>query len=409
MKPFADISPDQFYYVLPDNRIAVFPAGIRDNSRLLIREKDGALHQDTFRNLCDYLVEDSHLFFNNSKVIPARLVFTKETGSCIEIFCLKPEEPSDYALSLSATKTCSWECMVGNLKRFSSDSLQLAISTSNINLTLKAEKFSQTGNSVIIKFTWNNDRVNFAEILSLVGKTPLPPYIKRDPSAIDRERYQTIYSKFDGSVAAPTAGLHFTNYVFERLAKKHISRHDITMHVGAGTFQPIKTKQIIDHKMHAEFFKVTPALLQLLATMPGRVACVGTTTVRTLESIYWLGIKIIQSNDLAIHSLHLDQWEPYKLPSGYTMKQSFEAFGGWMVKRKIKETMASTSLMILPGYRFKVVDTLVTNFHQPRSTLLLLIAAFIGKSWKETYYFALQQGFRFLSYGDSSLLFIQEV
>jgi S-adenosylmethionine:tRNA ribosyltransferase-isomerase len=409
LKPFADISPDQFNYELPIDRIAVFPAAIRDNSRLLIRGRDGTLHQDTFRNLSHYLVENSHLFFNNSKVIQARLVFRKETGSSIEIFCLKPVDPSDYALSLSATKTCSWECMVGNLKRFGSDPLLLEISTGNIYLKLKAEKLDQTGNSVIIKFTWEDFRISFAEILSLAGKTPLPPYIKRNPSAIDRERYQTIYSKFDGSVAAPTAGLHFTNSVLESLAKKHISQHDITLHVGAGTFQPIKSNKVIDHEMHAEFFKVTPALLQLLASMPGRVTSVGTTTLRTLESIYWLGIKIIQSNDLEPNSLHLDQWEPYKLPTEYTINQSFEAFGGWLEKHKIRETMASTSLMILPGYRFRVVDTLITNFHQPRSTLLLLIAAFIGESWKETYYYALQQGFRFLSYGDSSLLFNREI
>jgi S-adenosylmethionine:tRNA ribosyltransferase-isomerase len=409
LKPFADISPDLFNYELPDDRIAVFPTGIRDNSRLLIRERDGMLHQDTFRNLSEYLPEDSHLFFNNSKVIPARLVFNKETGSHIEIFCLKPAEPSDYALSLSANKSCSWECLVGNLKRFSGDSLQLKISINSVYLTLKAEKLSQTGNTVVIKFSWDNDKVSFTEILSLIGQTPLPPYIKREPSAIDRERYQTIYSKFDGSVAAPTAGLHFTEYVFERLAQKHISHHEITLHVGAGTFQPIKSNQVIHHEMHAELFKVTPALLQLLATMPGRVACVGTTTVRTLESIYWLGIKIIQLKDKTPHSLHIDQWEPYDLPSKFTMKQSFEAFGEWLEKQRIKEAMASTSLMILPGYSFKVVDTLITNFHQPRSTLLLLITAFIGESWKETYNYALHQGFRFLSYGDSSLLFNQDI
>jgi S-adenosylmethionine:tRNA ribosyltransferase-isomerase len=405
LKPFADISPDQFNYELPNERIAVFPTDIRDKSRLLIREKDGTLHQDIFRNISDYLDEGSHLFFNNSKVIPARLVFTKETGSHIEIFCLKPSEPSDYAMSLSATKTCSWECMIGNIKRFNVDSLYMKIAGPNNHLILKAEKMKQTGNTALIKFSWDNDEVSFAEILSLIGQTPLPPYIKRDPAEIDRERYQTIYAKFDGSVAAPTAGLHFTDYVFEKLACKFISSHEITLHVGGGTFQPIKSNKVEDHEMHSEFFFVTSGLMQLLLKIQNKVACVGTTSVRTLESIYWLGVKIIQSENITPNDLCIGQWEPYTLPSGYTMKHSFEALAKWLEKQKIKEVMASTKLMVVPGYKFNVVNTLITNFHQPHSTLLLLIAAFIGESWRETYNYALQQGFRFLSYGDSSLLF----
>jgi S-adenosylmethionine:tRNA ribosyltransferase-isomerase len=405
LKPFADISPDQFKYELPEERIAVFPAEIRDKSRLLIREEDGTLHEDTFRNISDYLVKDSHLFFNNSKVIPARIIFTKESGSRVEIFCLKPSEPSNYTASLLAKRTCSWECMIGNLKRFSRDSLHLKISSKPVDLMLRAEKTGQSGNMVIVKFTWDNDKTSFGEILTLVGQTPLPPYIKRDPVETDRERYQTIYSKYEGSVAAPTAGLHFTELVFEKLAGKHISRHEITLHVGAGTFQPIKTNRVKDHEMHAEFFIITPGLIRLLAGMSDRVACVGTTTVRTLESIYWLGIKVMVSEIISPRNLHIDQWEPYNLPVNYSMRQSFEALGEWMEKFKLKEVVASTKLMIIPGYRFNVVNTLVTNFHQPGSTLLLLIAAFIGETWKETYNYALQHDFKFLSYGDSSLLF----
>jgi S-adenosylmethionine:tRNA ribosyltransferase-isomerase len=404
LKPFADISPDEFNYALPEERIALFPAAIRDQSRLLIRQHDGTLQEDTFTHIAEYLAEDSHLFFNNSKVIPARLVFTKETGSRIEIFCLNPAEPSDYALSLSATKTSTWDCLVGNLKRFSSDSLQMKISTGSKFLNLKAERISQAANIVSIRFSWDNDQVSFAEVLALAGQTPLPPYIKRKPVETDRDRYQTIYSKFNGSVAAPTAGLHFTDHVFEQLARKHIACHEITLHVGAGTFRPMKSNRVKDHEMHEEFFMVTAELLQELAGIPGRVTCVGTTTVRTLESIYWLGVKVLESDMIAPHNLRISQWESYNLPQEYTLKQSFEALGAWLKKHNLRKITASTSLMIVPGYRFNVVNVLITNFHQPRSTLLLLIAAFIGDSWKDTYNYALLQGFRFLSYGDSSLL-----
>lgn len=407
MKPIADISPDHYYYELPEDRIALFPAANRDESHLLIREKTGRLHQDIFKNIANYLAEGSHIFFNNSKVIPARLIFTKETGSRIEIFCLKPSEPSDYALSLASTASCSWECMVGNLKRFSSDSLHMKIMGKKDHLNLYADRLSQNGNIVIINFRWDDDTVSFADILLLIGQTPLPPYIKRKPEETDRERYQTIYSKFDGSVAAPTAGLHFTDNVFETLNSKNIFRHEITLHVGAGTFQPIKAVSIEDHLMHTEYFNLTPGIMKLLAGMPDRVTCVGTTSVRTLESIYWLGVKVIQNKNIALENLHINQWDAYTLPKVYTMQNSFEALGEWLEKQEINEFMVPTRLMIVPGYGFKVVDTLITNFHQPRSTLLLLIAAFIGESWKETYNYALNHGFRFLSYGDSSLLFNQ--
>jgi S-adenosylmethionine:tRNA ribosyltransferase-isomerase len=298
--------------------------------------------------------------------------------------------------------------MVGNLKRFKDHSLQCLISTPEGDLTLNATRLNQIGNLVIIEFSWDNHHFTFSELLTMIGRTPLPPYIKRDPVPNDKERYQTIYSRFDGSVAAPTAGLHFTSGVFETLAKKNIACHEITLHVGAGTFQPIKSDRVIDHAMHSEYIKVTTELLEILSSLTGRVASVGTTTVRTLESMYWLGVKISRSPDISPIDLYLDQWEAYDLPQDLTLKNSFEAFETWMKKQGISELMASTSLMILPGYSFKVVDTLITNFHQPRSTLLLLIAAFIGESWKETYDYALKEGFRFLSYGDSSLLFNQQ-
>jgi S-adenosylmethionine:tRNA ribosyltransferase-isomerase len=311
----------------------------------------------------------------------------------------------DYALALSASGTSTWECMVGNLKRFGKGMLSVKIAAGNTELTLRAEKVSHTDNIAVIRFTWDNDRFTFAGILSVIGKTPLPPYIKRNPEEIDRERYQTIYSKYDGSVAAPTAGLHFTDYVMEQLAGNHISCHEITLHVGAGTFQPIKTRLIGDHEMHAEYFEVTPALLKQLIDLPGKVICVGTTSVRMLESIYWLGVKTAETRQMPPQDLQLGQWEAYQLPSAYSMKQSFELLLKWMENNGLNETMASTKLMIVPGYRFNTADTLITNFHQPGSTLLLLIAAFIGESWKEVYHYALTHDFRFLSYGDSSLLF----
>lgn len=405
MKPFEDIRPDQYDYVLPDDRIALFPAETRDHSKLLIRSRDGALSQDVFKNIAAYLHKGTNLFFNNSKVIPARLIFTKETGSSIEIFCLKPDHPAGYAQSLTSAQSCSWECMVGNLKRFGNEPLQMIVSTGKEHILLKAEKTSQQGNIVKVLFTWNGPGITFAEIIDHAGKTPLPPYIKREVTEMDRSRYQTIYSRFDGSVAAPTAGLHFTNRVFDRLAQKEIMCHEITLHVGAGTFQPVKADRITEHKMHSEDIVVNSNLLDLLSGLPGRVACVGTTTVRTLESLYWLGVKIIKAGNPDPSDLKLDQWEAYHLDGSYTIKESFEAFATWFNRQRTEELTASTSLMILPGYRFRVSDTLITNFHQPRSTLLLLIAAFIGESWKETYSYALENGFRFLSYGDSSLFF----
>ncbi len=405
LKPFENIRPDQYDYELPDDRIALFPAETRDLSKLLIRSRDGALSQDVFSNIASYLPKGTNLFFNNSKVIPARLIFTKETGSRVEIFCLRPLQPSNYTQSLSSAGSCTWECMVGNLKRFGNEPLQMDININKEKIFLKAEKTSQQGNMVKVLFTWNGPGVSFAEILDHAGKTPLPPYIKREVTAMDRFRYQTIYSQHEGSVAAPTAGLHFTDQVFHSLAEKNITCHQITLHVGAGTFQPVKADRITEHKMHGEDIVVNSSLLNLLSGLPGRVACVGTTSVRTLESLYWLGVKIIKSGNPDPAELKLDQWEAYHLDGSHTLKESFEAFATWFSKQKCEELTASTSLMILPGYRFRVTDTLITNFHQPRSTLLLLIAAFIGESWKETYSYALENGFRFLSYGDSSLFF----
>jgi len=403
--PNKNIRADDFTYQLPGDRIAMFPAEIRDQSRLLIRFNDSSLHEDKFSMIAKYLAPGSHLFFNNSRVIPARLVFSKETGSQIEVFCLRPAGQANYASTLSSTGECLWECMIGNLKRFTPEYLGKDIPINGGILHLRAEKLDVSGNIATIKFTWNNREVTFGEILSIAGQTPLPPYIQREPVSSDRERYQTIYSKSEGSVAAPTAGLHFTKSVFRSISDKQISSHSITLHVGAGTFQPVKAERIGDHRMHAEYFEVTTDLVQLLANLGKKVSSVGTTTVRTLESLYWLGVKLIVLRHELPNSLELEQWEPYGLPQDYSMEQAFEALVQWFSRHNSTFTMASTKLMIIPGYKFRVTDTLITNFHQPGSTLLLLIAAFIGDSWRETYNYALDNGFRFLSYGDSSLLF----
>jgi S-adenosylmethionine:tRNA ribosyltransferase-isomerase len=398
------INLKEFQYDLPENRIALFPTQERDQSKLLVYNKDGTITEDVFLNLDSHIPPGTHLFFNNSKVIPARLIFTKSTGATVEIFCLKPAEPSDYALSLSSHNGCSWVCMIGNTKKFKSPGLELKIQNENIQLILTAEKVTMQGNVAEIRFTWNSDRFSFAEILYLAGAIPLPPYIKRQPRAPDKERYQTIYSSREGSVAAPTAGLHFTSRVFSRLKEKNIMCHEVTLHVGAGTFQPVKSDSITQHEMHPEFFEISLSVVQQILQINNPVGCVGTTSVRTLESIYWIGVKL--RNNMNSESIpSLDQWEPYTLAQDVTIEESFTSLNEWFLKNNSEKTVVSTRMIIVPGYRFRMTNLIVTNFHQPGSTLLLLVGAFIGKSWKDIYKYALDHDFRFLSYGDSSLLF----
>jgi S-adenosylmethionine:tRNA ribosyltransferase-isomerase len=294
--------------------------------------------------------------------------------------------------------------MAGNLKRYKAGTLKIEVTTGDKKLVLAADKTGQKGNLVHIRFSWNDNTVSFAEILSAAGKTPLPPYIKREPDENDRERYQTIYSKYDGSVAAPTAGLHFTGNVFEKLRQKQISCHEVTLHVGAGTFQPIKTASVLKHNMHGEYIRVTSNLISTMAELNKPLTAVGTTSVRTLESLYWLGVKIRENGNIQAGNLSLDQWEAYGLRQDLSMTESFRALEQWLVMNKMQAFLTSTRLMIIPGYRFRVINGMITNFHQPGSTLLLLVAAFMGNSWKNTYRYAMNNGFRFLSYGDSSLL-----
>jgi len=406
VKPFENISLSDYTYALPEDRIASFPVENREESLLLVCEKEGNIHHDHFRNLADYLEDGDQLVFNNSRVIPARLIFTKNTGSKIEIFCLAPLDPLRYDISLNSRGGCIWECMVGNLKRFTHNHLHLEVMISGRMIRLQAEKLKQNGNLAEIRFTWKPDGYTFAELLSAIGKTPLPPYIKREPEESDRERYQTIYSKKDGSVAAPTAGLHFTDQVLGQLKRKNINFHEVTLHVGAGTFQPIKEDALQKHDMHAELIQVPRDLISHMAALDRPVVAVGTTSVRTLESLYWMGVKILEQGVMIPEEeLKLEQWEAYEIRQDAGIREAFHALERWLDHHAMKELYSSTRLMIVPGYRFRMVKTLITNFHQPGSTLLLLVAAFIGDSWKDAYRYALDKDFRFLSYGDSSILF----
>lgn len=405
MKPFENISLSEYTYELPEERIAAFPIENREESLLLVCEKDGNIHHDHFRNLADYLEKDDQLVFNNSRVIPARLIFTKSTGSKIELFCLAPADPLRYDLSLGSKGGCTWECMIGNLKRFKGRSVTLDVMLNGSLIQLNAEKLKRNGNLAEIRFSWQPDTFTFAEILSSMGKTPLPPYIKREPDERDRERYQTIYSKREGSVAAPTAGLHFSGQVFDRLKRKNVAFHEVTLHVGAGTFQPIKGDSLQKHNMHAEFIQVSLDFIHLMSDLNQPVVAVGTTSVRTLESLYWMGVKLLSQKNPEAEELRLEQWEAYDLRQDTSIHNAFQALEKWLIHHGMTEFFSSTRLMIVPGYKFRMIKTLITNFHQPGSTLLLLVAAFIGSTWKEAYRYALDKGFRFLSYGDSSILF----
>ncbi len=401
-----DININDYDYHLPDERIALYPAYKRDLSQILIKNADGTIGHDTFRNLSNYINKDSCMVFNNSRVISARLIFHLNTGAFIEIFLIKPVDPSDYQHAMQSSGGCTWQCMVGNKRRFRKEALEMIISINGTNIVFRAEKRSFTGSIVNIKFTWDNNRVTFADILAKEGRTPLPPYIKRPDEMADKDRYQTIYSEVDGSVAAPTAGLHFTDIVLEQLRKKKVQIAHITLHVGAGTFLPVKTPDVFQHDMHAEFFSVTYECIESIMNAKGPVIAVGTTSARTIESLYWLGVKLGKPNTFnKDEPILLQQWEAYQLPCSASIHQPFENLLNWMQLRQLKEIHAQTKLMIVPGYPFRVADGLLTNFHQPKSTLLLLLAAFIGNSWKDAYAYAMDKDFRFLSYGDSSLFY----
>jgi len=398
-----DININDYDYDLPTDRIAQYPAEERDKSQLLVYKGDKIL-KDTFKNLDEYLPPDSLLVFNNTRVIRARLLFRKETGANIEILCLEPLLPFDYPISFGSKEPVEWKCIVGNLKKWKKGNLSVPFKYKGNKYNLFAQRLDPDGETCRIKFSWNCTEISFGEVMQDVGHIPLPPYINREDDAEDSERYQTVYSRIEGSVAAPTAGLHFTPEVFEKISARGIKRVELTLHVGAGTFQPVKSSNILNHEIHCEHFSVDANTIESLIKFYGKIIPVGTTSVRTLESLYWLGVKIIQQPSDTFTDLSLGQWEAYQIRTAVTVEESLSALLNYIKRGKTSYLNASTSIMIVPGYDFRITNGMVTNFHQPRSTLLLLISAWAGIRWKDIYTFALENNFRFLSYGDGSLL-----
>jgi S-adenosylmethionine:tRNA ribosyltransferase-isomerase len=394
------ISIKEYTYTLPEEKIAKFPLNNRSDSKLLVFNK--SIVEKKFTDLPELLPTNSLLVFNNTKVIQARIPFQKETGAKIEIFCLEPYEPEDITKAFQVTKQCKWKCIVGNSKKWKNGELKKEIQINNTTLTLSVERISIIDDAQIIAFKWNHDTIHFADILEAIGNIPIPPYLNRESESIDTKRYQTVYSQHKGSVAAPTAGLHFTPEIIHTLHQNKITTNNITLHVGAGTFKPVKTEDIAGHEMHIENFIVEENTLNLLLTYENNITSTGTTTVRTLESLYWLGVKLLEGDD----EFYVNQWDPYNLPQHYSLKQSLTKVKEHLKSNNTSILESSTGILIAPGYQFRVVDRLITNFHQPNSTLLLLVSAFTkGDIWKEIYQYALNNDFRFLSYGDSSLLY----
>lgn len=398
-----EIDINEYNYELPDKRIAQYPVKERDNSKLLIY-KQGKISQDIFRNIDEFIPGGSLLVSNNTRVIRARILFRKDTGAIIEVLCLEPLSPAQYELSFSAGEPVEWKCIIGNLKKWKTGEIQTSFIYNGEKYKLTAEKIQPEGEVWRIRFKWNCPSINFGEVIEATGHIPLPPYINREDEAEDNKRYQTVYSKVKGSVAAPTAGLHFTDAVFNKLKKKGIKTTEITLHVGAGTFQPIKSDNIYDHEMHCEHFYVSIDTINLLINNLGKIIPVGTTSVRTLESLYWLGVRLINNPSVSSSDLAIGQWEAYNADTGITAVESISAIKTYLIKNNLTNLTASTSIMITPGYNFKIINGIITNFHQPKSTLLLLISAWTGNDWKSIYKYALDNDFRFLSYGDCSIL-----
>ena len=394
-----------YNYTLPAERIARYPLPQRDHSKLLVYRK-GDISEHVFKDIADFLPADSLLVYNNTKVIQARLHFRKETGALIEIFCLEPHAPNDYQLIFDQREQCEWQCLIGNKKKWKSGALHLPIHTTNgKEIVLSAEVTGQTPTSNIVRFSWNDSTMSFAEILEAVGELPIPPYLNRETEESDKQTYQTVYSKIDGSVAAPTAGLHFTDDVFKTIAAKGIECDEVTLHVGAGTFKPVKSELIEDHEMHSEYIYVTRHSIERLIAHGAQCTAVGTTSVRTLESLYYIGCKIIQNPDISEEQLHVKQWLPYSIAAEPAdAATALSAILQWMDKHHTNTIHTTTQIIIAPGYTYHIVKRIITNFHMPQSTLLLLVSALIGDDWKRVYDYALSHDFRFLSYGDSSLL-----
>ena len=403
MEDTKHIKISEFNYPLPDERIAKFPLSNRDESKLLVY-RQGEVSEDRFTSLPDYLEAGEMMVFNNTKVIQARLHFRKETGALIEVFCLEPIQPNDYVLSFQQTQKCSWLCMVGNLKKWKVGTLKRSIEVKGKSITLCATRGECRGTSHWIDFEWDDDSLTFADVLEAVGELPIPPYLNRETQESDKQTYQTVYSKIKGSVAAPTAGLHFTERVLKALDEKGIDREELTLHVGAGTFKPVKSEEIEGHEMHTEYISVNKRTIEKLIAHGGKTIAVGTTSVRTLESLYYIGIKIHQNPEANQDELHVKQWMPYEPHPALTPVESLQTILDYLHRHGMEALHTSTQIIIAPGYEYKIVKKIVTNFHQPQSTLLLLVSAFVKGDWKKIYDYALSHDFRFLSYGDSSLL-----
>ena len=392
------INLDEFDYDLPSYKIAKYPLENRDQSKLLVLN-NGLISEQIFSSLPDLLPANTLLVFNNTKVIRARLHFYKSTGAHIEIFCLEPYNALTTELSFQQTHEVEWHCLVGNQKKWKEGTIANNIEIDELAITVEATIVKKLTDGVVVKFTWNGS-VSFADVMEAMGQTPIPPYLERDAEEIDTERYQTVYSKHKGSVAAPTAGLHFSSDVLLKLKEKGIQTIELTLHVGAGTFKPVKSETIDGHEMHTEHFSVPIETLKIILKHSGPIVAIGTTTVRTLESLYLCGVK--KSKGLLFQ--HISQWDGFQFVSDMSYTSSLETIVNHLEKENLQTFEASTAIIIVPGFKFKVIKGLVTNFHQPKSTLILLISALIGEKWKAVYQFANENNFRFLSYGDSSLL-----
>lgn len=395
---------EEYDYPLPDERIAKFPLAKRDESKLLLY-KDGQVSESVFKHIADYLPAGSLLVYNNTRVIQARLLFQKATGARIEVFCLEPAEPHDYALIFQQTERCSWICLVGNLKKWKDGLLTKKVTIQGEEVILSAEKKESHGDSHRIEFTWDNPKYTFADLLDAAGVLPIPPYLHRETEKSDLVTYQTVYSKIKGSVAAPTAGLHFTPEVLADVDAHGIGREEVTLHVGAGTFKPVKSETIEGHEMHTEFISVRRSSIERIQKNLGKIIAVGTTSVRTLESLYYIGVKLASHPDATSEELVVNQWMPYEAENNrIPVAEALQHILDYLDRHQADKLVTATQIILAPGYEFKVVRGIITNFHQPKSTLLLLISAFVKGNWRTIYDYALSHDFRFLSYGDSSLL-----
>lgn len=394
------LSIDAYDYHLPDDLIAAYPTERREASRLMTFVK-GQMQTDVFTHVGNYLQENDLLILNETKVIPARLFFKKPTGGVIEIFCLQPHG-LDHQQAMQATNYVQWEVLIGGAKKWKEGNVKLQVTIGQVELTVEAERIA-AGENAVVAFSWQNPTVCFSEILASAGELPLPPYFDRKAEAQDYERYQTVFARFEGSVAAPTAGLHFTPEILNALAQQGVDQQRLVLHVGSGTFKPVTAEHVGDHAMHGEVFEVGIDLIKRLRDCEGRVIPVGTTSMRTIESLYWLGVKLLAGSAFD-RAIELDQWEPYALPQHHSKKEALNALIAFLEQEGKDKVAGSTSVMIAPGYSLRVANGIITNFHLPKSTLILLIAAIIGEDWRKVYAKAIEEKFRFLSYGDSSLL-----